>query len=722
VRILWLIALVTQLIWSVSCGAVRAEEADSPRQIWMIIINGLTLSDLREESLPHFRALLERGAVAGMNLKTGKREWDAHIYATMGAGTRISAPTDATFYQTGERIDGELAGDRYAMRTGLIPPDRAVVYPAVHRYIRENEAGNYRMSPGALGEALRRAGRSTAVLGNLDEGETAVRWAPFLTMDARGITPVGSIGRETLLVDSRRPFGVKTNYSYLLDCLKKWKAPSLVVVELGDLYRLDRISAEMATDRYRAVRLEVLKEMDRFLGRVMALLTPERQLVLVSPGSSADPGGKEVLAPLIWYRPGGERGLLYSPTTRREGLVSNVDLAPTVLDAFGIPLPDPMLGRPMRVVDGSIDEFFREMERVHTIYGMRASVISAFIVFQIAVLLSSLVILWRRWHRFWEAIQGLLIAMLVLPFLLLLISGASIPHTWGFLLTVGTLALFLTAALRRLPVVPLLLALGILGCVPVVLDGIFGGTLIEKSFLGYDPIKGARYYGIGNEYMGIVLGSAILSCAAWLERRQGGSRLPVALFFLALVFFFAAPFWGTNAGGALASAVGFGTAYFRFFRRNQKEKWYWIALVFLFLGAGLLIGVNLLFDDQPSHIGRALSYLMAGDVDEIAHIIMRKLEVNLRLLRVSSWGKVLLTSLFVLTLISYRPFRGLKWMKEHYPKLYNGFASIGAGALAALALNDSGLVSAATAIIYAVVPFLIIAFREWSVAKEGRGG
>ena len=97
---------------------------------------------------------------------------------------------------------------------------------------------------------------------------------------------------------------------------------------------------------------------------------------------------------------------------------------PPCSTAFDIPLPDPMLGRPMQVVSGSIDEFFREMERVHTIYGMRASVISAFIVFQIAVLLSSLVILWRRWRRFWGAIQGLLIAMLVLPFLLLLISGA----------------------------------------------------------------------------------------------------------------------------------------------------------------------------------------------------------------------------------------------------------------------------------------------------------
>ena len=175
-----------------------------------------------------------------------------------------------------------------------------------------------------------------------------------------------------------------------------------------------------------------------------------------------------------------------------------------------------------------------------------------------------------------------------------------IPHTWGFLLTVGLLALLLTSVLRRMPIVPLLLVLGLLGCVPVALDGIFGGTLIEKSFLGYDPIKGARYYGIGNEYMGVVLGSAILTCAAWLERRKSDGRLPVALFFLSMVFFFAAPFWGTNAGGALAAAAGFGTAYYRFFRRDGNGRWYWLALLFLVLGGGLLVGVNLLFDDQPS--------------------------------------------------------------------------------------------------------------------------
>src|SRR5690606_37604569 len=199
-----------------------------------------------------------------------------------------------------------------------------------------------------------------------------------------------------------------------------------------------------------------------------------------------DPKGKEVLAPLIWYHPEGDRGLLYSPTTRRKGIVSSVDLAPTVLDALEVPPTDRMLGRPMQVAPGSIDDFFQMMERVHTVYGMRSSVISAFIVFQIAVLLSGLVILWRRWYRFWGVIQGLLIAMLVLPFFLLIISGTMIPHTWGFLLAVGSLAAVFTCLMRRMSVVPLLLALGMLGCIPVVLDGLFGGTLIERSFLGYD--------------------------------------------------------------------------------------------------------------------------------------------------------------------------------------------------------------------------------------------
>jgi len=45
----------------------------------------------------------------------------------------------------------------------------------------------------------------------------------------------------------------------------------------------------------------------------------------------------------------GGAGGLTSDTTRREGLVSNVDVAPTILEFLGLPVPDERAGSPIRV-------------------------------------------------------------------------------------------------------------------------------------------------------------------------------------------------------------------------------------------------------------------------------------------------------------------------------------------------------------------------------------
>src|SRR5205085_7005973 len=42
---------------------------------------------------------------------------------------------------------------------------------------------------------------------------------------------------------------------------------------------------------------------------------------------------------------------LTSETTRRDGVVSNEDVAPTILHFFGIPVPSEMNGSPIRVID-----------------------------------------------------------------------------------------------------------------------------------------------------------------------------------------------------------------------------------------------------------------------------------------------------------------------------------------------------------------------------------
>jgi|SRR5699024_8854693 len=112
-------------------------------------------------------------------------------------------------------------------------------------------------------------------------------------------------------------------------------------------------------------------------------------------------------------------------------------------------------------------------------------------------------------------------------------------------------------------------------------------------------------------------------------------------------------------------------------------------------------------------------------LEEITHIINRKLEMNLKLIRVSSWGKVFLLSLLAMAVLSVRPAGGLRQLIDRYPQLFNGFTAILAGSLAALAFNDSGIVSAATAVIYVVMPVMILGMREWMGnpgADEADGG
>ena len=55
---------------------------------------------------------------------------------------------------------------------------------------------------------------------------------------------------------------------------------------------------------------------------------------------------------------------------------------------------------------------------------------------------------------------------------------------------------------------------------------------MRYSPLGYDPVGGARFYGIGNEYMGVLVGSSILAWALWAGKKASSSRMHQALGFL----------------------------------------------------------------------------------------------------------------------------------------------------------------------------------------------
>jgi drug/metabolite transporter (DMT)-like permease len=116
--------------------------------------------------------------------------------------------------------------------------------------------------------------------------------------------------------------------------------------------------------------------------------------------------------------------------------------------------------------------------------------------------------------------------------------------------------------------------------------------------------------------------------------------------------------------------------------------------------------------DRQSHIGRAIETLQQGRLDVIGATIMRKLKMNGHLIMVSAWSKVLLTGILVMAVLVLRPRGRFRRWQQRYPYLMYGCAANVIGAIAALLLNDSGIVAAATMIVYGSVPLLLLKLEE----------
>ena len=68
---------------------------------------------------------------------------------------------------------------------------------------------------------------------------------------------------------------------------------------------------------------------------------------------------------------------------------------------------------------------------------------------------------------------------------------------------------------------------------------------MKVSMLGYDPIGGSRYYGLGNEYMGVLIGSLVIGCMVLLDLVEKKKRIRPLIFVLFnyLLFDFVSQLW-----------------------------------------------------------------------------------------------------------------------------------------------------------------------------------
>jgi len=727
--------IVVVLVWAASFQVIipaPARSASRPipaHKVIMVVVDRITIDDLAAYAGPNLRSLLDNGASGLMNTNSALYRSPEGSYLTIGSGVVATAgPEGDLGFDHDETFEGTPAGDLYSRRMGSVISHESVVFLSMARLQKQNADLNMTVVPGALGGALRKNGLKTAVLGNADIPGGFRRQAVTIAMDDQGLVDLGHVGKT---VESIDPVGLlpnRTNYRKILAELRGvLNRADFIVVELGDTARLDELADEATPDVVAKERKRVFADLDWFVGQVTASIDHKRsQVYLVTPSPSIPAlKSKNTLTPVVVFGAGVKPGLITSPTTRRPGIITNTDIAPTILKFFGLEPSVFMTGRAVYAVPGTdrLSTLVEMNRRIVFTFLARPVLSKGYVILQIIIIILAMAIMFLR-RRSAPNLEPFLLGLTAVPLSLLLIAGVAFHSLTGYVLAAVGVTVVLVAVSLRLgfdrgldPFIFVCLGTTL----ALSIDVATGANLIKNSVLGYDPMSGARYYGIGNEYMGILIGAAIIGFTALLQRfpRQRKPLLIlVAASFAAVIYLMAAPQLGTNVGGGIAALAGLGVTFLGLsgFRLTRREV---LAAV---LGILVVMVGFVAFDlsrppEAQSHIGRTANMIVRGGVGEIGKIIARKSAMNLKLIRYTLWSRVFLISLLALAVLFYRPLGVLQRIKENYPYLTQGFIGVLVGSIVALIFNDSGVVAAATMMIYAAATLIYLVIRENT--KEG---
>jgi len=738
VKVIWSrLLIMSVIIWSVSVPAAACtpvikevfpagleaagmdlKPPGEAGRVVIVAVDYLQVRDLEGGVPPNLSRLAAGGAAALMNVNTGGGITPENAHATIGSGSHMVAPDSSAVFKGDDRLAGGTASEEYRRRTGREAPAGSLISLDIARIHLKSKNFNYTIIPGALGKKVREAGFRTAALGNSDGPGGPRRQILLMAMDEWGIVDTGLVGPGAVRPEKDFPGGFSTDYESIIESFARLSPDvKLVAIDTGDLSRLQYAREYTAMEHWQAWRSEAIRRLDGFLGSLIDHMDIKKDLlVLVSPVPGDDGLERDRMSPVLVYGGGTAGGLLSSPTTKRPGIIMNIDIAPTVLHFLGIETPEFLAGRPAVVIPGAFD--LKELAGMYRVldmtYRARPYLQKGYVMFQLVLLAVSLCFIFLRKEGkeilkpFFLAVMSVPLAYLVMP----LFPAAGILAMTAELISVTAAVTLITVMLhRRFGSDPFLLICAATATA-IAADLAAGSPLQKASVLGFDPIVGARFYGLGNEYMGVLIGSTLIGTAALVgaaEKRRGLAIAACGAAYLVILYLIGAPQVGTNVGGTIAA----GSAFLVVFLLFSGVRFTWPLVLAVAAGVGFLVLALVVYDagrpaGHQSHIGRTAGLILSGGLDQMTAIISRKSEMNLRLFRYTIWSRVLLASLGILALLFYRPVGVMEGIKDRYPYLFRGLVGVVVGSVAALVFNDSGVVAAATVMIFGAPPLVYL--------------
>lgn len=728
---------------SISPGNLAAKTAGlgSPKprgKIVIFVINQVSLDDLSKAKIPHIKWLIKKGAPGAMNTRTPLQESTSAAYTTIGAGNKAlglgsRSPGGSKAWEgfnSQERIGNEVAADIYKRRTGQTLSPYSLANLSITQIIQADLEENLGAKPGSLGDALHAAGFKTAAIGNSDTSTEFGRSVVNLVMDSSGKVDYGDVSRAVLQEDSASPSGLRTDSRKLFLAFEDaYSKTDVIAVEWGDTPRLEAENIYLSPAVGEKAKRDALQRADRFLGRILKSmnLKKDRIIVIAPSPSEAALRNNDILTPVLMTGDGVTRGILTSEATRQDGIIVNTDIAPTILKFYGLNIPAQMIGQPAYGKSFSQDPLSFLVSANRKWVDKRnfsAPVLKTFVVWSIFIMLMAMVLLLVPSYRPHALrIRPLLLSIPIVPSVFLILP----LFDQKSLFTSFIAAIFLTAFLTTLiwwtrKDTSSLVVIGLIAVGLVSSDLFSGAYLAQASLLGYSFIGGSRFYGIGNEYMGVIIGATVVSLSLFLDKSQflennksWISKAAIMLLLAGIAFVVGSPLLGANFGGLLAVVAAFGFAYLGFLKRKVSFR----DALLLIIGGLIITSGFILLDvvrgaSSESHIGRLIHSIQAQGFDPLIQIIQRKVTTNIKLFQFAFWNWVNVSSFVILLVAFYGLKNLLKLVFQRYPYFKWGLVGGIAGSVAALIFNDSGVVAMATIFVFLIPSTLYL------MAKEGQ--
>ncbi|GAA6310702.1 hypothetical protein [Intestinibacter bartlettii] len=726
-----LISLLLSLIviLSFSISSIYADTNNKGKVIYLSL-NRTSLENLLE--IPIIKEKTSNsGYVALMTTKGDGSNTDQKSFASIGSGVRANVLDED--YVKFETLN-ENEKTQFEAATGV--KSWAIGNIKINRNINQNtDNGGYGATLGMLGTTLNKNNLKVALLGNSDikknDDLKKIRNLALVCMDENGRVQSGNIDNINKK-DDTMPFGISTDYDKLKSETKKYyENNDAIFVELGDTYRLDEYKNNLNENTYKSMKKKIYQNINDYLKEVFEMAGKNDTIYIVSEfESNLDYKTKRRLSPVIKFEKDGY-GLLESSTTRNSGIVSNIDIGVDIINKFGLK-NELMIGKVFKNVqdENGIEKVLKDYERIVSINTIRASVVNSYVgIVSASWVIAMIAILFKNKipkkekglgrDQIFKVLKELIKLGLIMPLAFLtapvfqfktpagLVSGVLIVTIIYYL--IGYF-LFRKDDIKQMGFYAFL-TIGL-----IIIDCIIGTPLMKSGIMSYDAINGARYYGVGNEYEGVTIASAVFALAVLLNYKKISKWLAVVLSLVILITS-AMPSMGANVGGAISECVAYLLFILLIFDIKLDLKKIIMIGVATVLVVVAFAGLDFLMGTE-SHLAVFTNQIIQEGPAAIFNTFGRKIQMNLKLAKSSVWVNILIVSIIIIGALIFKPSGYFKKIHDKYPMIFKGFMASFVGCIVTLLVNDSGIVAASTAAIYILIPIIIIGINMIIFDKE----